>query len=354
MHQRNEGFDTPASEKLRLAWLRTPLRWAWIVVRSALLFLLIAWGMLAIYFSNLPWAWARLGLAITFAAFAVWALWLTRRPKMRWAFAAAFLGVVAWFISIRPSHERNWRPEVAVMPRAIIEGDRVRIQGVRNFDFRNRDDFTARYEEREFSLAHVVSLDLFISYWMPGPVAHTFVSFNFDDGTPPLCISIETRPEVGEGFAPIASMFKQFELIYVVGDEHDLIGSRVSHRGEDVYLYPIQATPQSARRLLEVYLERINELADTPEWYNLLKSNCTLNIIRYANVAGRQGRFDMRHLINGWADRYLYDNGWVDTTLPFAELRQRSRITDLARAAAHAPDFSQRIRAALPPSETAP
>ena len=72
------------------------------------------------------------------------------------------------------------------------------------------------------------------------------------------------------------------------------------------------------------------------------------------NVAGRQGRFDMRHLINGWADRYLYDNGWVDTTLPFAELRQRSRITDLARAAAHAPDFSQRIRAALPPSETAP
>jgi hypothetical protein len=45
-----------------------------------------------------------------------------------------FLGVVAWRISIPPSHDRNWRPEVAVMPRATIDGDRVRITGVRNFD----------------------------------------------------------------------------------------------------------------------------------------------------------------------------------------------------------------------------
>ena len=28
-----------------------------------------------------------------------------------------------------------------------------------------------------------------------------------------------TRPEVGEGFDPIASMFRRFELIYVVGAE---------------------------------------------------------------------------------------------------------------------------------------
>ena len=112
-----------------------------------------------------------------------------------------FLGVVAWWISIRPSHDRNWRPEVAVMPRAVIDGDRVRLTGVRNFDYRSRNDFTVRYEEREILLSHLTALDFYVSYFTEGPVGHTFVSFIFDNA-PPLSISIETRPEVGEGFAP--------------------------------------------------------------------------------------------------------------------------------------------------------
>ena len=76
-----------------------------------------------------------------------------------------FLGVVAWWISIRPSHDRNWRPEVAVMPRAIIDGDRVRLTGVRNFDYRSRNDFTVRYEEREVQLSHLTALDFYVSYF---------------------------------------------------------------------------------------------------------------------------------------------------------------------------------------------
>jgi hypothetical protein len=313
-------------------------------------FLLIAWATLAIYFSNLPWAWARLGAAIVFAAFAVWSLWIARRREMRWAFTAVFAGVLIWWICIPPLQYRPWRGDVAVLPRAIIDGDRVRIVNVRNFVYRSRHDFDARYEEREFSLARVSSLDLFISYWRVGPVGHTFVSFNFDDGSPPLSISIETRPEVGEGFDPLASMFKQFELIYVVADEHDVVGSRASHRNEEVFLYRIISEPGGVRRLLSYYLDRINELADRPEWYHLLTNSCTINIFRYANAAGRQGRFDMRQLLNGWVDAYLYATGWLETTLPFEELRERSRITDVAKAAADAPDFSQRIRAYLPPA----
>src|SRR6185312_9669414 len=187
---------------------------------------LIGWAALAIYYSNLPWEWMRMVLAAAFVAFAVWALWVTRRRRMGWAFAAAFVAVVVWFACIRPSNNRPWRLDVAVMPRAYVDGDHVRIEGVRNFDFRTRDDFTSHYEQREFLISHVTSVDLFISYWWPGPVAHTFVSFDFDDGTPPLCISIECRPEKGEGFSPLGSMFKQFELIYVVGEERDLVGSR--------------------------------------------------------------------------------------------------------------------------------
>ena len=310
--------------------------------------ILIAWATLAIYYSNLPWFGLRLALAIAFAAFAIWAIWLSGQRRMSLVLIALYLGVVAWWISISPSHDRPWRPEVAVMPRAFIDGDRVRITGVRNFEYRSRNDFTVRYEEREISLSHLTDLDFYVSYWSEGPVGHTFLSFIFDNA-PPLSISIETRPEVGEGFAPIASMFKQFELIYVVGDEPDLVGVRANYRNETVYLYRLNSSAFDARRLLLIYLARINELADRPEFYHLLTNSCTINIIRYANAAGREGRFDIRHLLNGLIDSYLYHSGRVNTSLPFDELRRRSLINEAARAADGAPDFSERIRASLPP-----
>ena len=318
----------------------------WLIAGSWFLFraVLVAWATLAIYYSNLPWTGLRLGLAGAFAAFSIWALWLSHQRRMSFVFLVMFLGVVGWWISISPSHDREWRPEVAVMPRAFIDSDRVRITGVRNFDYVNRNDFTVRWEEREVLLSHLTALDFYVSYFSEGPVGHTFLSFIFDNA-PPLSISIETRPEVGEGFAPIASLFKQFELIYVVGDERDLVGVRTNHRREPVYLYRLNASADDARRLLLAYLARINELADQPEFYHLLTNSCTINIVRYANAAGRVGRFDIRHLFNGLVDSYLYHSGRVDTTLPFAELRRRSLINAAAQAADGSPDFSQRIRA---------
>jgi len=323
--------------------LNWPIRGIWLLFRL----LLIAWASLAIYYSNLPSAGLRVALAASFAILSIWLLWLSRDRRAHAIFLVLFLGVVAWWLSISPSHDRPWRPEVAVMPRATIDGDRVRITGVRNFEYRSLNDFTARYEEREVQLSHLTGLDFFVSYWSEGLVGHTFLSFIFDNA-PPLSISIETRPEVGEGFDPLASLFKQFELIYVVGDERDLVRVRTNYRKETVYLYRVNSSLANARKLLMVYLTRINELADRPEFYHLLSNSCTINTIRYANAAGRAGRFDIRHLFNGLIDNYLYYSGRIDTTLPFAELRRRSQINEAAQAADDAPDFSERIRASLP------
>ena len=310
-----------------------------------------AWAALAIYYSNLPWPPVRLILSLAFAAFSIWALWLARSPRALAAFAVVFVCVVAWWISIRPNPDRLWRPEVAVMPRAFLDGDNVRITGVRDFDYRTRDDFIVRYEDREVSMSHLTSLDFFVSYFLRGPVAHTFVSFNFDNALP-LCISIETRPEKGRGFEPVASLFKQFELIYVVGDERDLVRVRTNFRNEDVYLYHIRTTPEKARNLFQIYLDRINELAARPEFYNLLTNSCTINIVRYARIAGKIKPFDLRYIFNGFVDSYLYSLDLLDTDLPFAELRRRSRINEAAKAADDASDFSERIRAAVPPRQT--
>jgi hypothetical protein len=333
------GLDGGFVSKL----LKWPIRGLWILFRV----LLTVWATLAIYYSNLPFFGLRLASATAFAALAIWLLWLSRDRRAFVVFGVLFLGVVVWWLTISPSHDRPWRPEVAVMPRATIDGDRVHIAGVRNFDYRSLNDFTVRWEEREVQLSHLTAVDFFVSYWSGRLVGHTFISFIFDNALP-LSISIETRPEVGEGFNPVASLFKQFELIYLVGDERDLVRVRTNFRNERVYLYRLNASPDNARRLFMVYLKRINELADHPEFYHLLSNSCTINTIRYLNAAGRKGRFDIRHLLNGLIDSYLYHSGRVDTTLPFDELRRRSRINEVAQAADDAPDFSERIRASLP------
>ncbi|WP_173236156.1 DUF4105 domain-containing protein [Legionella antarctica] len=328
-------------------WFWKPFCWLTTLIKFLFKLGLIVWAGLAIYYSNLPWIAVRFSLSITFTLFGIWTLWFADKPRMLMIYMALYMGLLVWWSTILPSHDRIWRPEVAVMPRAIITGDKVRFTGFRNFDYRSRDDFTVRYEEREVSLSHLIGLDLYISYWTPGPVGHTFLSFIFDNAAP-VSISIETRPEVGEGFSPIGSLFKQFELIYVVGDERDLVRVRTNFRGEKTYLYHIKISSENLRKLFMVYLKRINELADKPEFYNLLSNSCTINILRYANKAGRVGRVDIRHYLNGWIDTYLYAKGWLKTTIFFEELRQRSLINRAARAANKSVRFSQRIRASLP------
>lgn len=305
----------------------------------------VAWAGLALFY-NAPWR----ALAIGWVVFGVWALW-----GRRWRIlAVAFVAVLAWFLTLRPSHDRTWRPEVAVMPRATVEGDDVRLTGVRDFQYRSVDDFTVRYEERHVSLGHLTGVEFFLSYWTEGPVGHTFVSFLFDDA-PPLAISIETRPEVGESFDPLGSLFKQFELIYVVGSERDIVGVRTNFREEDVFLYHTIASPEAARRLLLVYLERINALADRPEFYHLLSNSCTVNIVRYVRaISSTPVRFNIRHFLNGWFDAYLYSVGALGTKLPFDVLRQRAHVNAAARAAGDGADFSQRMRSKLEADEVSP
>lgn len=335
---------TPPSRIFRIG--RFFVRGIWNVVKL----LALLWATLAIYYSNLPWDTARLTLATAFSFIGLWALWITKKPKIHRAFAGLFLVVVVWFSSISPTHDRIWAREVAAMPRAIIEGDRIRIIGVRDFFYRQWNEFDANYHEREVDLSDLTSIDFFVSYWKDGPIAHTFLSFNFDNA-PPVCVSIEVRNEEHEGFAPIASIFKQFELIYLVGEERDLVRTRTNFRNEDVYLYRLRTKPEDARNLFLIYLKRINELAENPEWYHLLKSNCTLNIIRYKKEMRGSGRYDYRHLVNGWVDRYLYETGLLDNSISFRELRKKSLINEVAKETGDdisALEFARRIRQGLP------
>jgi hypothetical protein len=101
---------------------------------------MIAWGTLAIYYSNLIF-WLRIVLAALFAGGSL-ALLLggPPGPDRVLIFCAAFVLLVVWWLTIAPSNDRDWQPDVAVLPWAEIDGERVTLHNIRNCDYRTETD----------------------------------------------------------------------------------------------------------------------------------------------------------------------------------------------------------------------
>lgn len=306
------------------------------------------WSMLALWFDGSRVRWLSGLFVIAFAAACVFFV-VKLRPRRRAmiASAALILATIVWWNLIPARNDRDWAPNVARLATAEIDGNRLTVNNVRNFDYRDANDFTEHWETRTYDLDKLRGIDLFISYWGSELIAHTIASWDFADG-PPLAISIETRRERGESYSAVRGFFRQFELYYVVADERDLIRLRTSIRGEQVYLYRIRATPDQARALLVDYMRSVNELARRPKWYNALTQNCTTTIRQHVLYVGKTRPFDWRLLANGRVDELGYERGMIDTSLPFAELKRCSNVVDRARSAGNAPDFSARIREGLP------
>jgi hypothetical protein len=262
----------------------------------------------------------------------------------------AFSCVLTWWLSLKPSNDRPWQPDVAQTAWAEIDGDQITIHNFRNCDYRTEGDYTPHWETRTYNLSKLRSVDLFLIYWGSPWIAHTIVSFDFgDEGH--IAISIEARREIGKAYSAVRGFFRYNEIIYVISDERDVVRLRSNYRQhEDVYLFHTTATAQEGRLIFLDYLRRANQLRDRPEWFNALTNNCTTNISVHMADAGHRNffRWDWRILLNGHADEMLYEHGDLAGSLPFAELKRRALINPAARAADQAPDFSDRIREGRP------
>src|SRR6266436_2338029 len=262
----------------------------------------------------------------------------------------AFALVISWWLTLKPSNDRNWQPDVAQTAWAEINGDEVTVHNVRNCDYRTETDFTPRWETRMVWLSQITGMDVAINYWGSPWIAHPIVSFQFSDGLP-LCFSIETRKTIGQQYSTLEGFYRQYTLIYIVADERDVIRLRTNYRREDVYLYHTLASPAQARQRLREYINTVNVLHENPRWYNAVTSNCTTSI-RTQRAVKLRAPWDWRILLNGKADEMLYQDHAVATGgWPFTELKQRSLINERARAADQDPNFSRIIREGLPQSD---
>lgn len=259
--------------------------------------------------------------------------------------ALALAGLLYWSL-LTPSRDRAWSPEQSVLPWTEIAGDSMRIHRVRNFHWTGASSYAAAWEDRSYRLDQVATvwyvLVPFSRSWR-GP-AHAFVTFGFDDGRF-LAISVEARREVGEGYGVFKGLLRRFELIYVIGDERDLIGRRAVYDGTDVFLYPIRADRAGARAMLTGMLERANRLSRVPEFYNTITNNCTLNLVRHVNriVPGRVPA-GWRVILPGYSDAVARSLGLIDSSMPIALARDKFRINDRASVAIDSADFSRLIR----------
>jgi hypothetical protein len=312
-----------------------------------------AWGTLALHYSDLSPGWLREALVVLNGLLGLIALASIgagrRRRLLLSLFAVAFVGLLLYWRTITPRNDRDWAPEVARLPFATIAGDLVTLHDIRNFDYRAETDFTPAYYDRTFDLRRLDAVDLVASYWMGPAIAHVFVSFAFGDDH--VAVSIEARKERGEGYSSVQGFFKRYELIYVVGDERDLVRVRTNYRRdppEDVYLYRVRGPAENRRRLFLEYVRAINALRDEPRFYDTLTTNCTTTILLHTRVNPGHLPLSWKVLLSGHAAEYAWEQGRLDTSLPFAELERRSRINDAARAADQAPDFSRRIREGRP------
>jgi len=250
---------------------------------------------------------------------------------------------------IAPSNFRDWTPEQAVVPNADVRGNNVTIHNVRNCRYFANDVYLVDYYDKTFDFNSVRSVDFIVAPFTGMPaLAHTMLSFKIlgPDGKPDyLAVSVETRKERTETYSPVKGSARQYELIYVLADERDVIQYRTNFSGQDVYVYQTTASPQAARMLLADVLDRVNHLAKEPEFYDTLTNNCTTNIVGHINrIRPNRVFVDVRVLLPGYSDELAYDQGLIARRGTFLETKQQAYVNPLAHRYAGREDFSEMIR----------
>jgi hypothetical protein len=310
------------------------------------------WGLGALWFQApfeppvrmaLCALWLALVLGVVAGLFSGW------QWKALIVMAVAVVALLGWWSTILPTNDADWAAGLDKTVRGRVDGDILTLTDARDFDWRTESDFTPRWETRRYDLSKLVSVDLLANYWMGEPIAHTLVSFGFSDGQF-LVWSIEMRLRKGQQFSALGGLFKTAELITLAGDERDIIRLRTNVRREDVRLFRMNTGPDVAREVLLTYVNEANDLAAHPRWYNTLTTNCTTVVFHIVRAVAPGMPFDWRVLVSGYLPDFAYDHGALDSSLPFPELRERSKIAPRAIAADAAPSeaFSQAIRTHVP------
>jgi hypothetical protein len=268
-------------------------------------------------------------------------LWRWRPDVGLVAWVLAVLAAALWFAALPARHDREWMLEQSRLPRVTLADDHFTIADQRAFRW-SGDEPVPRWTTQTYRFADIEGADLGISRFSSvAPVAHSFVSVRFTDGEV-LAISVEVRKEPHERFSPLWGLLKRYERWVVLADELDVVGVRALQLGERVELHPLQVSPSDVERFLRAVLDDARAIEAQPVWYHTLFASCSTSLARHLRTMGVVP-LDPRLALPGMADELAHELGWLGDA-PLAELRERHRVDDDARAWSGEGSFSAAIR----------
>lgn len=292
------------------------------------------------------------------------ALWLLASGLWLWLYgkgarigpiaglAVQMLALLAWWRRLEPAADLDWADDVAHLATGRQEGEWLTLDRVRCFDWQTRDRARVAWEPRRYPLNRLASLDLIVSGWGRPGIAHVLLSFGFADEEGEiddfLAFSVEVRRERHEAFSEIGGFFKQYELAIIAADERDAVRLRSNVRGESVTLYRVLLNADDRRDLLLALVKEANRLQAAPRFYHTITANCTTLVFGMMRRIIEGLPMDHRLLLSGLLPGYVHDHGGFVPGYSLRELKRLGDITERARLAHEAPDFSRRIRDGVP------
>ena len=262
----------------------------------------------------------------------------------RWMGLSALV-IGGWWYTVTPRNDRDWMVEVSRGVTAEPVDGGLRLHNIRNFDWTSETDAEPRWYETTVDPDKIASVDMLLSVWDNPDIAHTLVSFGFEDGQH-IVFSAETRKENGESFSTIGGFFRLYELVLIAADERDIVRLRTDMRGEQVGLYPIDLTPDQRKTLFTAFIDYGNDLAANPAWYNTLTTNCTTVPYMMVRKFSDNVTVDRRMMLPGRLPEYLHELGVLAKGQDIGKVRERARLGQLGLGGPDGKMFSQRMRAA--------
>jgi hypothetical protein len=248
-----------------------------------------------------------------------------------------------------PSNNRDWNIDQKILSNVIFKGDEITINNIRNISYKNETNFKVSYYNKTININDLERLDYILERFSNYEgIAHTMLTFGFKDESQ-IAISIEIRKEKGETYSPLKGLFNEYETMYVIGDETDLINLRTNHRNDDTYLYPIKISNESLKKLFIAMLEKTNKLYNEPEFYNTLTSTCTTELAKHANENTNQSinKFHPKVLLPGYSDKLLLELGLINTNLTinqYDKLRENFEINTISKKYINSENYHLGIR----------
>ena len=252
--------------------------------------------------------------------------------------------------SQEPGLDKEWVKDCEHHGTAAYKGSQVSLKNVRDFTWKGKREYDSKWIDTKVDADDITDVWYVIDHFHKiKALAHTMLTFEFGDGQF-ITFSFETRREVGERYDPWQGMWRAYELYLLVATESDALHLRTNGRNHKVHLFRVQTPPGKDKALFNALCDRLNSLAETPEWYHTFGKTCTTSIVDQVNLI-TPGRIPnmWRTLFPGhsakaaWKLKLIEDWGGFESTV------EASRVDERARTWNGNEDYSRFIRAHLPP-----